>query len=248
MGAETYFAEIRNLISHTEETQMASIKRAAELIADSVAKDRLVYLFGAGHSSLLAQECFVRAGGLMNMQAVLDPGLDFHAGSRRQGGFERLPGYAKHVIRDYDIQPGDVVIVISNSGRNPVPVQGALEAKARGATVVALTSLAHSQSVSSNDPSGKRLFQVADLVLDNGCPAGDAIVRVEGMLPPVGPSSTVMGALILNAIVVEVAQNLVSRGITPLVALSGNLEGSREYNESVLGAARERLGAQLRHQ
>jgi len=247
MSSETYFAEVRKLINVIERTQMSGIKRAAELVADSVARERLVYLFGAGHSSLLAQECFARAGGLMNMQAVLDPGLDFQAGAERQGGFERMPGYAKIVIRDYDIQSGDVVIVISNSGRNPVPVQFALEAKARGATVIALTSMAHSRSVSSNDPSGKRLFEVADLVLDNACPSGDAMVKVEGMEPPVGPGSTVLGALILNAIVVQASQNLVQRGITPLVAFSGNLEGAHEYNERILGAAREKLKDQLRH-
>ena len=247
MSPDRYFEQVRKRMDVIEKTQMANIGRAAELIADAVARDRLVYLFGAGHSCLLAQETFVRAGGLMNMQAILDPGLDFHAGAERQGGFERMPGYAKVVIRDYDIQPRDVVIVISNSGRNPVPVQFALEAKERGATVIALTSLEHSKAVSSNDASGKRLFEIADLVLDNACPAGDAMVVVEGMRPPVGPGSTVLGALILNAIVVQVSQKLVQRGITPLVALSGNLEGSHEYNDKVLGAAREKLKDQLRH-
>jgi len=247
MGADKFFEQVRKRMDVIEKTQMANINRAAELIADAVARDRLVYLFGAGHSCLLAQETFVRAGGLMNMQAVLDPGLDFHAGAERQGGFERMPGYASIVIRDYDIQSGDVVIVISNSGRNPVPVQFALEAKQRGATVIALTSLEHSKAVRSNDPSGKRLFEIADLVLDNACPAGDAMVEIKGMRPPVGPGSTVLGAVILNAIVVQVAERLVQRGITPLVALSGNLEGSNEYNDKVLGTARERLKDQLRH-
>ena len=247
MSAEKYIAEINKLIGRVEKTQLGNIQRAAELIADSIAHDRLVYLFGAGHSHLLANECFARAGGLINMQAMLDPGLGFIAGAERQGGFERLPGYAKIVIQDYDIRPGDVIIVISNSGRNPAPVQMALEAKKRGATVIALTSMPHSTSVTSNDPSGKRLFEVADVVLDNGCPAGDALVKLEGLLPPVGPSSGVMGALILNAIVVQVAQNLLDKGIMPMVALSGNLLGAAEYNDKLIKTAQEKLRDQMRH-
>ena len=137
--------------------------------------------------------------------------------------------------------------MISNSGRNPAPVEMALEAKKRGATVIALTSLPHSTSVSSNDPSGKRLFEVADLVLDNGCPPGDALVKLEGLLPPVGPSTMVIGALILNAIVVQVAKTLLDRGVTPMVALSGNLEGAEEYNQKLLDAVREKYQDQMRH-
>lgn len=246
MSAEQYILEIKKLIDKVEKTQLSHIKRAAELVTDSIMKDRLVYVFGAGHSHFLGYECFVRAGGLANMQAILDHGLDFGSGMRRQSGFERLPGYARIVIQDYDIGPGDVMIVISNSGRNPAPVEMALEGKERGATIIALTSLPHSTSVSSNDPSGKRLFEVADLVLDSGCVAGDALVKLEGLPPRVGPGSTVIGALILNAIVVQVAKNLLDRGEIPPVGFSGNLEGGREYNEKVWGS-REKFWRQMRH-
>lgn len=247
MGAEQYISGIRRLIEQVEKTQMDTIRRVAGLVADAVEAERLVYIFGAGHSHFLAYECFVRAGGLANMQAILDHGLDFGSGMRRQSGFERLPGYAEIVIKDYDIGPGDLMIVVSNSGRNPAPVTMALEGKKRGATVVALTSLPHSTSVASNDPSGKRLFEVADLVLDNGCPAGDALVELEGLPPRVAPGSTVMGALIINAIVAQAAKDLVDRGVTPPVAFSGNLEGGREYNEKVLGKIRDKFWRQMRH-
>ncbi|KPL16788.1 MAG: hypothetical protein AMJ93_15410 [Anaerolineae bacterium SM23_84] len=247
MSAEQYIAEIRKLIDQVEQTQLDNIQQVAEWVAESIAKDRLVYVFGAGHSALLGMEVFARAGGLLQMQPILDAGLDFGSGARRQGGFERLPGYAKIVIEDYDIQPGDVVIVVSNSGRNPAPVEMALEAKERGARIVALTSMPHSTSVAANNPAGKRLFEVADLVLDSGCPAGDAVVKLEGLRPAVAPSSTVVGALILNAIVAQAAQNLLDRGETPAVALSGNLEGAREYNERVLGSIREKFRGRMKH-
>lgn len=247
MSAHNYVAEIRKLIDRVEQSQMDNIRQAAEWLAESIARDRLIYLFGAGHSALLTQEVFERAGGLLQMQPMLDPGLDFFAGARRQGGFERLPGYAKIVIQDYDIQPDDVVIVISNSGRNPAPVEIALEAKLRNAKVIALTSLPHATSVSANNPAGKRLHEVSDLVLDTGCPAGDALVELEGLPPRVAPGSTVMGALILNAIVAQTAQNLLRKGKVPAVAFSGNLEAGREYNERVLGPIWTELGARMKH-
>jgi len=247
MSAEQYIAEIRKLIDRVEKTQLDNIKRAAEMVTDSIMRDRLVYIFGAGHSSLLSIELFARAGGILQMQPILDAGLDFFSGARRQGGFERLPGYAKIVIQDYDIQPGDVMIVISNSGRNPAPVEMALEGRDKGATIIALTSLPHSTNVSPSNPAGKRLFEVADLVLDTGCPAGDALVQLEGLPPRVAPGSTVIGALVLNSIVAQVAQNLLQRGATPAVGFSGNLEGGREYNERVLGEVRERFKGRMRH-
>jgi uncharacterized phosphosugar-binding protein len=247
MSAEQYIGEIKKLIGWVEKTQLGNIRRAAELVTESVMKDRLVYVFGAGHSCLLSLELFARAGGLLQMQPVLDAGLDFGSGAGRQGGFERLPGYAEIVIQEYDIQPDDVMIVISNSGRNPAPVEMALEAKERGATIIALTSMPHSTSVSPSNPAGKRLFEVADLVLDTGCPAGDALVQLEGLPPRVAPGSTVIGALILNAIVAQVAKDLLERGEVPAVPFSGNLEGAREYNDQVLEKIQEKFKARLKH-
>jgi len=247
MSAEKYVAAIRKLIDQAEQTQLDNIKQAAEWVTDSILRDRLVYVFGAGHSALLSQELFARAGGLLQMQPILDSGLDFFPGPRRQGGFERLPGYAEIVIRDYDIQPGDVLIDISNSGRNPAPVEIALEAKKRGAKIIALTSMPHSTAVSANNPAGKRIFEVADLALDTGCPAGDAVVELQDLPPRVAPSSTVMAALILNSIIAQAAPNLLEHGVIPAVAMSGNLEGGKEYNEKVLGRARKESQSKVKH-
>ncbi|MGQ9682450.1 MAG: sugar isomerase domain-containing protein [Anaerolineae bacterium] len=247
MGADKYIAEVKKLIEHVEKTQLGSIQRAADLIADAIMRDRLIYVFGAGHSHLLAYDVFARAGGLVHMQVIADLGLDFAAGANRQGGFERLPGYAQLVIRDYDIQPGDVMIVISQSGRNPAPVEMALEGKARGATIIALTSMPHTMSITASNPSGKRLFEVADLVLDNGCPPGDALVRLEGLPAAVSPGSTVIGALILQAVVAQVAQNLLDRGQQPAVFMSGNTAEGSEYNKKIRGETMRSLAGRMRH-
>ncbi len=230
MGAQTYIDAVKELIHKIETTQMENIQKVAKLVSDATINERPVYLFGAGHSFILSIECFARAGGMGNIQAMIDGGLDFFSGSRRQGTFERLPGYISCIIGDYDIKPGDVVVVISNSGRNPAPVQMALEAKKLGAVIVALTSVEHSSAVSSNDPSGKKVIEIADVIIDNGVPAGDAMITLACMEPKVGPGSTVAGATILNAIITQASQNLLDSGHTPPVFLSGNMPSGKDYN------------------
>lgn len=246
MSAQSYIDAVKELIQRIETTQMEKIEEVAGLVTETILKKHFVYLFGAGHSSLLALECFDRAGGLAIMQAMLDSGLDYQSGSHRQGGFERLPGYVNCIIGDYDIQEGDVVIVISNSGRNPAPVQMALEAKKLGAVVVALVSLEHSNAVSSNDPSGKKLVEIADIVIDNGCPAGDAMISLPGFLPKVGPGSTVAGATILNAIISQAAKNTKDSGQTPPVFFSGNLPDGNAYNQEFTGYYKD-LKKRMKH-
>jgi uncharacterized phosphosugar-binding protein len=246
MSAEIYIAEIKKLISKLENTQMQKIHQVADLATEAFINNNLVYVFGTGHSTIMAIEVFARAGGLFHMQAIFDDGMAISAGARRQGAFERLPGYVGCIIQDYDIGTGDVVIVASNSGRNPAPVQMALEAKKLGAVVVALTSLQHSNSVPSNDPSSKKLNEIADVVIDNGCPAGDAVVELPGLPVRVGPSSTVLGAIILDSIVTQTAKNLLEKGIVPPVAMSGNLPEGKEYNKQFLGL-REKFSKKLRH-
>ena len=246
MGAQSYIDAVKNLIHKIETTQMDKIEQVAELVTEAINKKRFVYIFGAGHSSLLALECFDRAGGLATIQAMLDSGLDYQSGSHRQSGFERLPGYIGCIIGDYDIQEGDVVIVISNSGRNPAPVQMALEARKLGAIVVALTSLEHSNAVTSNDPSGKKLAEIADIVIDNGCPAGDAMISLSDLLPKVGPGSTVAGATILNAIISQAAKNVKENGQNPPVFSSGNLPDGRAHNQEFVSYYKE-LKKRMKH-
>jgi len=246
MSAERYINAAKDLITKIEESQLDVIHQVAELVSNAIINEKLVFIFGAGHSNILAIECFSRAGGLGNVQPMLDAGLDYGSGSQRQSGFERLPGYAKCMVNDYGIGEGDLVIIISNSGRNPVPVEMALEVKKLGAKVVALTSLAHSNAVTSNDPSGKKLMEVADIVIDNGCPPGDAMIELPGLLPKVGPGSTVAGAVILNSIITQAAQIVLEKGGMPPVAFSGNLPEAKEYNVK-FHELRQKFTRQMRH-
>jgi len=233
MTAIAYIENVERAVSYIKRTQMEAIKRAAQMVADCVAQRGLVHVFGAGHSHMMAEEMSFRAGGLRVVDPILDPGYMNYGGARRSSKLERLPGYAPIVLDNHDVRPGEVMIIVSNSGKNQGPVEMALYAKEKGLKLIALTSLQHSGAVPSEHPSGKKLHEVADLVIDNGVPAGDACVEVSQEIPKVGPLSTVAGATILNAIVCEAAALLVARGLTPPIAKSGNMPGGREHNEKV---------------
>ncbi len=234
MGAENYISEVKGLIKKLETTQMDTIRKVAALIGEETMKNEFVYVFGAGHSNILATEVFVRAGGLVNFHPIFDSGLDFGSGARRQSVFERMPGYIQCIMQDYQIKEKNVIIIISTSGINPAPVEVALEAKKKEAVVVAITSLAYAKSVPPRDPSGKKLYEIADFVIDNGCPPGDALVSLTDLPPRVGAGSTVIGAIIMNSLVTEAAEYILKKGNVPPIVFSGNLPQGDEYNQKIL--------------
>lgn len=216
---------------------LESVRRVAALIAESIGAGGIVHLFGSGHSSLLAQEVFYRAGGLIAINPVLDPRLGFEGGAVESTEFERSLEGARELSERAGFQSGDAGIVISNSGRNALPIEMAVRMKQAGMKVIALTNLEQSQSAESRHPSGQRLFEVADEILDNHCPAGDAAVNIPGILHAIGPLSTVAGAAILHSVLLEAAAALLRKGISPGVLASANV--------GIVTAAslRERLGA-----
>jgi uncharacterized phosphosugar-binding protein len=216
---------------------LGSVRRAAGFVAGAIGAGGIVHLFGSGHSSLLAQEVFYRAGSLVAVNPVLDPRLGFEHGAVESTEFERSPEGAEDLAGQAGFQARDAGIVISNSGRNALPVEMALRMKHAGMKVIALTNLEQSRSAESRHGSGKRLFEVADEILDNHCPAGDAAVSIPGIPHAIGPLSTVVGAAILHSVLIEAAAELVQKGISPDVLASANVG-------SVPAASlRERLGA-----
>jgi uncharacterized phosphosugar-binding protein len=154
---------------------------------------------------------------------------------------ERLSGYAQVLAGAQPMKPGDVIIVISTSGRNAVPIEMAMAARDRGLKVIALASLAYSRSQPSRHPSGKRLADVADLILDNGSPPGDALLELPGLPEKIGPSSGAVGAAILHAVIVQAVANLLERGIEPPVFLSGNLPDGDEHNQRLMRQYADRI-------
>ncbi len=223
------------------QTHVDAIGAAARLFAGCVRQGGLIHVFGAGHSHLLAEELFFRAGGLLCFNALLDDGLMLHGSAVASGEFERIPDYAAVVLNKYPIAPNDGLLVISYSGINPVPVEMALLGKKRGLPVVALTSVEASRSSPARHPSGRRLYDVADIVLDNPGPVGDASLRLPGLDTPLCALSTIMGAVILQSLVYELAAALHALGHPLPLLRSSNVPEGDTLNTHLLAEYRHRL-------
>jgi len=237
---DSYSDTVRKQLEAVCSTQRGAIEQAATWLADALANDRGLYAFGTGHSHMMAEEIFYRAGGLAHAVPILDPKLMLHESASKSTDFERLEGYAERLLQTYPVGAGDVLIIASNSGRNAVPVELAFAAKARGLKTVALTNFAHSRDWPSRHKSGKNLSAVADLAIDNCGISGDACVNLPGLPSPVGPTSTVMGALIVNLIVVQAIENALARGVTPETYISSNCGGD-DHNNRLMAKYRSRI-------
>jgi uncharacterized phosphosugar-binding protein len=199
----------------------------------------LLHVFGTGgHSYIAGEEVFYRAGGLVPVNSILDPGVSLAEGAVRSTFVERTPGYARAVLDSYPLQPGDVMIVVNANGINAVTIDTALEAKARGLTVIAVTSPGCSQGIPAGHParhpSNNNLSDVADLYIDSKVPTGEALVTVEGCDQKVGPASTIANAFILHSIVIAAVEHMVSLGVKPPVWKSANAPGGDQANRQYI--------------
>ncbi|HZJ10833.1 MAG TPA: SIS domain-containing protein [Trueperaceae bacterium] len=223
-AGERYLDAAKALLTDLWESQSQGIERAAAWIAETLQRDSLIFVAGSGHSHMLAEELFYRAGGLAAVVPLLESSLMLHDGAVKSSGVERLEGYAAVVIEDAGVGADDLLIIASNSGRNAYPVELALEARARGCRTIAVTSLATAERVESRHSSGGKLARVADLVLDNRVAYGDATIDVIGLPSRVGPLSTIAGVALLNAAVVRAIELCVEQGYLPDVFESANLQ------------------------
>jgi len=221
----------QGVLSRIAETQQAVLEQAAKLMADTIEKGGLIYAFGSGHSQSVANEFYYRAGGLACCDVIHE---------KTFGLSERLPGYAALILDTYPVRAGDLMVVISNSGRNALPVEMAMCARERKMKVVGITSLEHSRSVTSRLPGGERLFEVCDVVIDNCGTAGDAVVEV-AKDTWVGATSTLAGIFIAQTLVCLATGELLRRGINPPVLLSMNLDEGDDHNHALLESYRQRI-------
>jgi uncharacterized phosphosugar-binding protein len=234
-----YMQAAREHLDAIVATQADAIDRAAELCAARIAADGTIFLFGTGHSHVLAEEGNHRAGGLAAICPILSASLMLHEGAESGTLMERTPGVAAAVLARYALKKDDVLIVFSNSGVNTVPVEAALNARAKGLSVIAVVALDYAGRVPIG-AAGHRLADVADLVIDNQGPPGDAIVEFAGSELKAGPLSTVTGAFILNAILAGATEKLLARGLEAPVWISSNLPGANEHNARLLAKYRKR--------
>lgn len=232
--AVEYFENIQKIMSRIMTEQMDNIEKAARAVADTLKNGGRVHAFGTGHSHMLAEEIFYRAGGLVNVNPILESGLMLHESASKSTALERLEGYGEIIFDFNNITDKDILFLFSNSGRNGVAIDLAIIAKERGVKTVVITNMLHTMQGKSRHSSGKKLYEAGEIVIDNcGC-IGDASITIEKIGRNVAPTSTAAGAAILNAIEARAVEIMVEEGCMPEVFSSSNVDGGDEINESYI--------------
>ncbi|WP_207782825.1 sugar isomerase domain-containing protein [Phytoactinopolyspora limicola] len=241
-AARRYLDAAVGILQRIADEEADHIAEVGNNIAATIADGGRLFAFGCGHSALAVQEIVYRAGGLMLVNPLLAPGVDGMTirPTTLTSRLERLPGYGPALIETSPLRAGDVLIVVSLSGRNAMPVEVARSARDRGVTVLAVTSSAYDE-VPARNASGERLTDVSDVVLDTKVPLGDAVLTDDGVPQPFGPASGVAAAAMLHALMAAVIDGMLQRGITPPVFLSANLADGAERNERLLDEYRDRI-------
>ena len=235
-----FFAAARRGLDELQTREAANLAQASAWMAEAIEAGGLVRIFGTGHSRLLAEEIFFRAGGLAPTDAILEDSVSGYHDVSKSELTERLEGYGQLIVEHRRLAPPDVLIIVSQSGRNAVPIDVALAAKERGVRTVAITSIAHATSQPSRHSSGRHLHEVVDLVIDSGAPAGDCAVKLANGVP-VGPLSGVLGSAIVQSLVVGAEDRLLADGVEPPVFRSGNVDGGREVSQRLLDQYWDRI-------
>lgn len=237
--ADTYFSRATALLQRARDTNAATLTKLGEVVGRAIAAGGVMHTFGSGHSEVIAREIIGRAGGLVCITGLYDP----------TGGFiENLVGYGTKLVerydRQYQLRPGEIVIVISNSGKNASPIEVALHAKQKGCVVVGLTSVAMSTTAKTVHPGGRNLHALADHVLDNGGVPGDTVMPLTDSTWT-GPTSTFIGCSILNWLMLSTIEWLKDNGHEPPLLRSQNIPGAIEHNRNVGERYKHRLSRQL---
>lgn len=243
-AATDYYEKTQALLANLRTTQLPAIERAAEVCAERIARGGLIFMFGAGHSRMMCEEMAPRQGCFVGFYSWAEQAVSQHCATVGMNGLrgplflEKIEGYAEQLLSGFKFGPNDAFIVISTSGIRPLIVEMALGAKARGLPVIGLVSVAHCSQSKPSHSSGRKLIDVADIVLDNHCPPGDCVVEVPGLTWRTGPTSTVTGAMLINMLRCETAERLLRRGHTPVMLPSHQFVGTTTAH-----AAEEQLEA-----
>jgi uncharacterized phosphosugar-binding protein len=237
-----YIEKLQAILDRIKLEQQENIAAAGRVVANSISGGGIVHTFGSGHSHLIAEEIFFRAGGIAAVNPILDERLIFLKGALESTRAERQSGLARLLIEREDVRDGDAAIIISNSGRNAAPIEMTLEMRERGASVIAITNLEQSRAAVSRHVSAKKLFELADVAIDNCVPAGDALIDIVGLKSRTAAASTVAGAAIAHSIVIEAISELLGQGSPLTILPSANVTGTTvETLRDVLTPYRDRI-------
>jgi len=238
-AAGVYFDKTIDLLNEIRQTQMDAVEQASQLCADRIHKQRLVFMFGSGHSAMMCEEMTPRQGCYAGFVAMVEMSTSNHTsiigsnGLRAPLYLEQYEGYAEQVLKSFKFNENDVMWVISTSGIRPLVIEMAKGAKNRGMSVIAMCSRKHCDNAKSGHSSGKKLTDYADVILDNRCPAGDCTVEVPGMQWRTGPASTVTGAMLVNMVRCRTAELLIEKGVTPELLPSHQFVGNTSAEEQI---------------
>ncbi|MFF3330397.1 SIS domain-containing protein [Streptomyces sp. NPDC002888] len=241
--AGQFFDAAITLLQRVRDEEAENIEAAGTLLADTVASGGRLFAFGAGHSSLAAQDVVYRAGGLALMNLLAVPGVvgvDVMPATLGSA-LERVDGLATAVLDSSPVREGDALLIISLSGRNALPVEMAMTARTLGVKVIGVTSVAYASRTSSRHTSGTHLKDHCDLVLDSKIAVGDAELTLDTVPAPFAPASTVVTSALLQAVVATAAATLADRGIEPPLLRSGNVDGGHDWNYRIMEQYRDRI-------
>ncbi|SCX76352.1 SIS domain-containing protein [Alkaliphilus peptidifermentans] len=235
----TYFSKIIEILEKVQSEEKENIEKAVSLFCEAVENKQSIFVFGASHAGILTEELFYRAGGLAVINPILESSLMLNTRPITfTSRMERLIGYGEAIAEKTPLRKGDVILCHSVSGRNPVMIDFALKAREQGAKLIAISNVAYSSGVESRHPSGKKLMDLAQVVIDNHGEKGDACVEIKGLPQKVSPSSTVVGAAIANSIVAAAAEILMGKNIHPPILYSANIDGGDQHNNKIFNEYR----------
>jgi uncharacterized phosphosugar-binding protein len=239
-AASRYLAIGAEIIQEIAATQWPAIEKAAQICSNTIVQDGLVFCWGSGHSRMSVEEMFPRIGSYPGFYPMVELALTFYTnlvgadGLQQSFFLERQEKYAEAILSNYEFGSHDSMICFSSTGINGLVIEMALQAKARGLPIIAITSLSHAQSTISRHSSGKKLFEVADVTIDNCTPAGDAVIDLEGLKYRVGPTSTIGAVAIVNALKARTAEMMIEKGAPPVVLTSPHFADRPEEAEEQL--------------
>jgi len=235
---DDYFSTATNILTQINSTQRENLLKASDILATCTKNEGIIHTFGVGHSHLVAEDVFWRGATLANIHAILEPSLTGHQEITKSEYLEKVEGIGKIIVDYHRIASPDVVVVISNSGNNAVPIDVARECQERAVKVIAITSISYSGFLKPLHSSGKKLNDYADVTIDNCCPVGDAALNFEGLPMGVGALSTIAGSFIMHSLVVQTVGLLLDEGFTLTFTLNGSLMANKEevdqYNQSLI--------------
>jgi uncharacterized phosphosugar-binding protein len=237
---EAYFRQVKEGLNKILSTEAEKLEEASKNVAQAITDNGVIHIFGCGHSHMMAEEAFYRAGGLVPVNPILFEPLMLHEGALRSSKLERQEEYGNHILKDYQITDKDIFFVVSTSGRNPVPIDVANTAKDKGCFVIALTSFEYSK-LGSRHKSGKHLSESVNLAINTQVEVGDAVMKHKLVKSPFTSVSSIHNIAIMNAIFAQAIVLVAENGGNPPIFLSGNVDNADEHNLNLINSYKEKI-------